>query len=108
VRWILTWFWFAFPLWPGLLNISSFVFLSICTSSFEKAVQFICPFLLWVIFWEFRFLSFLNILVINQCFTMFIVEVFQFLRFILRYFSSFLRLLWMELFSWSHSQSAHY
>jgi hypothetical protein len=67
VRWNLSWFWFAFPLWPGMLSIFScvfwpfglFPFKTFCLSS---VAQF---FIGSLIFGEFSFLSFLYILVIS-------------------------------------------
>jgi hypothetical protein len=43
------WFWFAFPLWPGMLSISSCVFGCLDFFLWKGSVQFICPFLHWII-----------------------------------------------------------
>jgi hypothetical protein len=63
----LAWFYFAFPLWPGMVSIVSCVFLAIWISSFEKVL--FSPVAYFFIgsltFGEFSFLSYLYILVIS-------------------------------------------
>jgi hypothetical protein len=39
---ILLWFWFAFPLWPGMVSIFFLCVLAIWTSSCEKVCPFLC------------------------------------------------------------------
>jgi hypothetical protein len=43
------WFWFAFPLWPGMMSIFPCVFSHLDFFFWKSSVQFICPFLHWVI-----------------------------------------------------------
>jgi hypothetical protein len=58
------WFWFAFPLWPGMVSIFSSVFLAIWISSLEKVLftSVALSFIGSLIFEEFSFLSSLYIL----------------------------------------------
>jgi hypothetical protein len=47
-------FWFAFPLWLRMLNISSYIY---SLFVLVRSTQFICSFINWIIFLLFNFLS---------------------------------------------------
>jgi hypothetical protein len=46
---ILLWFWFAFPLWPGMFSISSCVYGHLYFFLWKGSIQFIRPFHYWII-----------------------------------------------------------
>jgi hypothetical protein len=65
VRWNLNLVLIAFPLWAGMLNISSCVFLATQTSSLEKVLFSSFAYFFIEIFRKFSFLSSLDIMAIN-------------------------------------------